>query len=562
VTSDRPEPVQTIKGMSRIKRNRNRKTLSTPVKRPAGDAYAYLIEQAAQHQRAGQPAAAVDCYRQILQQNPNHGGAHHGLAFQLQDAQPGIAVGHWEQALVILRSTPSMIFSYANCLRSLQRPDDALAQFERGFELMLSNSQAPPAAELGGVYFNLACVHEDLGHGDERAEALVGAIKQNPTLAQAHLALGFVRGQEGRKEESRASYRQAIELQPANAMAWRGLAESQKYTESDPDVVAMQRLFTSGTLDSTGQIHLAFGLGKVFEDLQRYPQAFEYWREGNRLMTELQPYSPNKDVEKQTVLMDSFTRKLIRNQAVGSPSVITPVFIVSMPRAGSSLVEQILASHSAVYGAGELKTLWDVCVAAVGRFPDDLAALQRADWRRIGDAYLAKVTCDLDGETFVTDKLPVNYAMIGAIRMMFPHAKIVHCRREPLAIALSCYKNHFGAGEAAFTYDLSDLGTIYRLYEKTMMHWHKLLPGWIHDVSYESLTSDTELEIRRLLDFVGLPFEPACLSAHETRRVTRTASATQVRSEIHRDSVEKWHHFEAELQPFAKARKGPWFGWK
>jgi hypothetical protein len=340
----------------------------------------------------------------------------------------------------------------------------------------------------------------------------------------------------------------------------RDLAFLKKHTEVDADIEAMETLYKSGRVEGQPAVFLAFGLGKAYEDLQQHQKAFGFWREGNRRARQLSPYRVDWDLAYSKSMRKTFTRAYLRAEASDYTTEINPIFIVSMPRSGSSLVEQILACHPAIYGGGELNTLPDLCKHAVARCPDDLGQLKQADWRRLGGEYLAQVTGRMEGEICVTDKLPANYLHIGMIRMMFPNAKVIHCARDPMDTALSCFKNNFQPGLVPYTYDLKDLGIIYRDYEKCMAYWHKVLPGWVYDIQYEELTADPEPQIRRLLEYLGLPFEEACLSFHRSERVMRTASTDQVREPIHQRSINKWKNYAKELQPFKKARRGGLFG--
>jgi hypothetical protein len=228
-----------------------------------------------------------------------------------------------------------------------------------------------------------------------------------------------------------------------------------------------------------------------------------------------------------------------------------------MPRSGTSLTEQILASHSAVYGAGELGLVGQLARKVAKHGPEGLGRLHAADWRRLGAEYLAEIARLSGGERYVVDKMPGNFLYIGMIRMMLADARIIHCRRDPMDTGLSCFKNYFPAAGLDYTCDLDDLGSYYRHYEALMAYWNQVLAGEIYESVYETLVARAETEIPRLLEFCGLPFESACISFHETKRTVATASFAQVRQPIHQRSVRKWQNFEQELQPLRNALEKP-----
>jgi hypothetical protein len=228
------------------------------------------------------------------------------------------------------------------------------------------------------------------------------------------------------------------------------------------------------------------------------------------------------------------------------------VFIVSMPRSGSSLTEQILASHSRVFGGGELPLFRD-CLNIKGAYPQDFIQLDETEIGKIGRKYLEKLAeINTANKPVVTDKMLFNFLYIGLIRVIFPQARVIHCFRHPMATCLSIYQSYF-SDLKGFAYDLTELGRFYRLYSDLMAHWRRLLPGFIHDLEYESLIAEPESEIRRLLDFCGLPWEAECMAFHEHQRVVKTVSATQVRQPLYSSGVDRWRHYQAFLQPLRAA---------
>jgi hypothetical protein len=302
-----------------------------------------------------------------------------------------------------------------------------------------------------------------------------------------------------------------------------------------------------------------FALHKALEDCKDYSRAFEHLRQGNELKRRLteydEPHTGNFFKRVATV----FDRSLLdRFQGEGDPSSV-PIFVVGMPRSGSSLIEQILASHPQVHGAGEL---WDldaaarIVLSASGRqvaYPECVPNLVGADLRRMGQTYLARLPAAADGKTRIVDKMPGNYLRIGLIRMILPNARIIHTMRDPVDNCLSCYSKLFSVGQQC-TYDLAELARYYRMYSEMMAHWRSVLsPGGMLDVSYEEVVDDLEGQARRLIDYCGLPWDDRCLSFHNTGGLTvRTASAAQVRQPLFRSSMQRWRKYEAGLGPLLR----------
>jgi len=270
--------------------------------------------------------------------------------------------------------------------------------------------------------------------------------------------------------------------------------------------------------------------------------------------------TPRNDEHHPVGAAPAATARNGEHHPAGAASAATPrpIFIVGMPRSGTSLVEQILASHSAVYGAGELATLDKLLREAAGDFPAGLARLDAGAWQAVGTRYLGELA-EIGGEArFVTDKMPGNFLHIGAIWRLFPGAKIIHCVRDPMDTGLSCYRSHFVSDQLGYSCDLLDLGSYYRHYRALMAHWRRLADGALYDIHYEALVAEPEAEVRRLLEYCGLEFEPDCLQFHRSGRRVRTASGAQVRQPIYRDSLEACRRYEQELRPFAAALAGPW----
>jgi hypothetical protein len=307
---------------------------------------------------------------------------------------------------------------------------------------------------------------------------------------------------------------------------------------------------------------LHFVLGKVRDDKGDYAQAFEHFLEANRLKRTLIDYDEARQVRFFREFIGTFDTAFIENRAGAGTSSDLPIFIVGMSRSGTTLVEQILASHPLVHGAGELQLLRRCLHLEFDGVQDDqelparIAQLDGAAFARIGDSYVTALAELAPGAARVTDKLPGNMALVGVIHLAFPNARIIHCTREPLDTCVSCFSKLFTTGHA-FSYELGELGRFYRLYQQLMQHWTDVLPaGRMLEMRYEEVIGDTETQVRQLLEFCGLPWNEACLNFSATRRAVKTASLVQVRQPIYASSVGRWQRYRSYLAPLERALSG------
>ncbi|HEX8482772.1 MAG TPA: sulfotransferase [Allosphingosinicella sp.] len=401
--------------------------------------------------------------------------------------------------------------------------------------------------------------------GYEEAIALYADLLQRqPGHAKVWMSFGHVLKTLGRRDEGVAAYRRAIALAPALGEAWWSLANLKTVKLGEEDVAAMTAALDAPGLAQEDRFHLHFALGKALEDLGDAERAFAHYAEGNRLRRESIAYDPDEiedHVERSAALL---TRALFdARQGQGCPAP-DPIFILGMPRAGSTLIEQILASHPDVEGTMELPDIPALARKVGGRklrseqgsYPERLAELSPAELAVLGEEYLERTRVQRKtGRPFFIDKMPNNWAHSGFIHLILPNARIIDARRHPLACGFSNFKQHFARGQG-FSYDLADLGRYYRAYVRLMSHFDRVLPGRVHRVIHERLVDDPETEVRRLLDHLGLPFDPACLRFHENERAVRTASSEQVRRPINREGIDQWRPFEPWLGPL-KAALGP-----
>jgi predicted Zn-dependent protease len=386
-----------------------------------------------------------------------------------------------------------------------------------------------------------------------------------PDQPQIWQNLGHVLKTLGRQSDAIQAYREAVTHQPTMGEAWWSLANLKTVRLDADDIIAMKRALASLEPDEKNRpediFHLHFSLGKAFEDAKDYATSFRHYDLGNRLRRTMVRYDADEFSADVASMTETFTSAFISEMGPGGCPAEDPIFIVGLPRSGSTLVEQILASHSQVEGTMELPEMMTIASRLQsrvdeGEFPDFQAmitALTPADRLRLGEEYVERTRVHRQtGKALFIDKLPNNWQHVGLIKLILPNAKIIDARRHPLSCCFSGWKQHFARGQT-FSYNLTDIGRYYRDYVALMADYDRAAPGAVHRVIYEDMVTNTEHEIRRLLDHVGLPFEQACVEFYNNDRAVRTASSEQVRRPIFTDGMEQWKNYEPWLGPLADA---------
>lgn len=445
--------------------------------------------------------------------------------------------------------------NYAVVLHRNNKPVAALAQLDA---LLAAEPRSPSFRNLRAV------VLARLGEYDEAIRLYEQLLQEYPQHAKVWLSHGHALKTAGRQDDAIGAYRRSIELEPRLGEAYWSLANLKTFRFTPADVEAMRAQLERDDLTAEDRFHFNFSLGKAAEDAQQYAESFGHYAEGNRLRKEVVPYDSSAITENVRRARALFTPDFFAARQGQGCAAPDPIFIVGLPRSGSTLVEQILSSHSAIEGTMELPDVIGIVKELSGRtrrsevskYPEALASLAADELRGLGERYLEQTRVQRrTGAPFFIDKLPNNWAHVGLIQLMLPNARIIDTRRHPLSCCFSNFKQHFARGQN-FTYALDDLGRYYADYVALMAHFDAVLPGRIHRVIYERMVEDTEHEVRRLLDYCGLPFEDACLRFYENDRAVRTASSEQVRQPIFRDAVDQWRNYAAWLEPL-RAALGP-----
>jgi tetratricopeptide (TPR) repeat protein len=503
------------------------------------------IKKAREIERNGDLQSAEMIYRDILTTHPNHIEAARLLA--------GIAAKNkrYRDAEVFLKmvvkNAPEFTRAWVdltNVQRELDKFDDAVMSAR---EVLRT---APDNAESHMVFASAVGM---AGEHEEAIEAYDKALALAPDKAGAICGKAHHQKTIGLQDEAIASYRQAIAVKTDHAEAYWSLANLKTFRFEAAEVAAMQNLLGDDDLpgESRAQLHNALGL--EYEARNDYSRAFENFEKCNAVRRQEESYDPVETESTYNRTIELFNADFFTGNAGVAESTVSPILVVGLPRSGSTLIEQILASHSQVDGTHELGDL-SRAVQSVrreksrrSRFPEALAEISVDDWRKIGEEYLNRTEIFRSGAPFFVDKNPNNFLYTGILRLALPNAKIINARRHPLDSCFGSFKQLFASGQP-FTYDMTELGEYYLQYQRLMDHWHEVLPGFVLDVHYEEVVADLDSQVRRILDFCGLPFEEQCLRFHETDRAIKTASSEQVRRPIYSSSVNLWRNYEANLE--------------
>jgi predicted Zn-dependent protease len=479
-------------------------------------------------------------------------------------------------ALRMLAEVAARLQRYPDAERLLARCLELAPSFTaaRHHHAIVLHRQNKPAAALQEVdellvqeprhpgYNNLkAAILARIGELDEAIEIYGDVLTRHPAQPKIWMSYGHALKTRGREDDGIAAYRKGIALLPSLGEAYWSLANLKTFSFSDPELASMRVQLASPTLSEEDRFHLNFALGKALEDRGEYAESFTQYALGNRSRRAQIRYRPEDMSEHVARVKALCTPAFFASRASHGAPAPDPIFIVGLPRSGSTLLEQILSSHSQVEGTMELPDIPAIAKqlsqlakqSEMEGYTAILATLNANECAELGERYLSQTRIQRKtAAPFFIDKLPNNFAHIDLIHLALPHAKIIDARRHPLGCGFSAFKQHFARGQS-FTYDLEDIGRYYRDYVELMAHFDAALPGRVHRVIYESMIEDTEAEVRRLLDYCGLPFEEGCLRFYENERAVRTASSQQVRKPIFREGVDQWRHYERWLNPMKQA---------
>ncbi|HKC15623.1 MAG TPA: sulfotransferase [Steroidobacteraceae bacterium] len=514
------------------------------------DPHRQRVEEATAALVADDRKTAERLFRDILRSDPGHGASLCGLAaLSLAADRASDAERLLRHALKQSAHNPLAWRGLGQALVALGRLTEAEAAARRLTRIEPENPQ---------TWITIGAVSTRLMRQEQALEAYEQAAQLKPGEVRLRMSIGHLNKTLGRRQDSEAAYKAALAMDPRHAEAYWSLADLKNYSFGDGEIAAMEQLLTSAAAERSNASLLHFALGKALEQRQQYAHSFTHYARGNALRRLDAPFDIGHFERRTARICTFFNAEFIaRHAGSGNPGA-APIFIVGLPRSGSTLVEQILASHSGVEGTMELPNIitmthqFDDMDASRDGYPETVGTAPAGLFATLGSRYLEETAPLRTGREHFTDKLPNNFSHIGLIHAILPQATIIDARRHPMDACFSVFKQHFAEGQT-FSYDLEDLGRYYRCYLALMDHWDAVLPGKVLHFQYEDLVRDPEANIRRLLEHCQLPFESACLSFHETRRSVRTASAEQVRQPLYTSGVGYWRHFEAELEPLRRA---------
>jgi len=458
----------------------------------------------------GNDSDAVESYKKAISITPNYPDAHNNLGTTLHD------IGQLEAAIESLEWAVAYKYDFAEAHNNLGNVLNEYGRVEAAIECFeIAISIKPDYAK---AYFNLAIAHKDLGNKEAYLNSIEKTVSIKPEWGDAHLHLSRVK----------------------------------KYKKNDPQLAVMHSFLSSNSLSVIDRIGFNFALAHVYEKLEKYDEQFKYLNEANRLRKEEVNYFIDKDQQLFSRIKDSFKSlpSAVKKSSCVSTS-IRPIFILGMPRSGTSLVHQIIDSHNEVHGAGELNKLNKFVTTVLKEFDNvDKKSISESDLISIREQYLDVLSSLNVSQSIIIDKMPLNFRYVGFILMAFPEAKILHMNRDPMATCWSIYKYYFNGN--SYSYNQDDLAKYYKMYKDLMSFWNKLFPDKIYDVCYEDLTTNQEMETRKLLKYCELEWDENCLNFHTNKGAVKTTSAIQVRQKIYQGSSEVWKKYEAFLQPLIK----------
>jgi len=567
---------------------------------------------------AGRGEEAIVVLRQALHLNPKHAGAWRTLGDQLNAAgDEEESVKAYDKHLQASTPHPELVKAAshlrANLLGKAERlvrevltkdPVDVIAirmlaqigikmgKFEDAQNLLERCLQLAPDFHIARqAYANLLLRRNDLERSLIEIDRLLKSEPENPAYliikaavlarmgdhlpalkiyeklfenyshhASAQMFYGHTLKTVGKTDEAVLAYRKAIELSPTIGEAYWSLANLKTFEFTDEDIANMREHFKPDTGDPDEQGHLAFALGKAFEDREDFDQSFQYYEQGNSIRSRNHRHNIKINVMDTARQIKTLDTNFFATRENFGCSAADPIFVVGLPRSGSTLVEQILASHSQVEGTSELPDIIAISrelggasrKEPAGKYPEILPELTQDRCVELGESYIESTRVQRTDTPYFIDKMPNNFRHIGLIHLILPNAKIIDARRHPMAACFSGFKQLFASGQT-FTYDLTGVGYYYRDYMKLMDHWDEVLPGRVHRVQYEDMVNDTETQIRLLLEHCGLEFEEQCLRFYETDRAVRTPSSEQVRQPVYKQGLDQWRNFDAHLNPLKEA---------
>ena len=494
------------------------------------------------YKQLGQLSDAEKMFKNAFSIKPDYAEAHFNYGIVQKDlGRIDAAIESYQNAISILPNYPDAHNNLGNAFKSIGMYAHAIESYEWAVAYK---------PEFEEAFNNLGVVQCDVGLQHLAIKNFEKAYSLNSNFFEALFYLGVAHKDLGNKSVAISTFEKLLEIQPHNTKVLRNLCEVKKFKKSDSKLInKMESLLNSDKINQSELIDLNFALSNVYLDLGDIDTQFKYLSDGNKLRKALLSYSIESSIKLFNTIKDVFDDLPTLTNNELSQSSLRPIFIVGMPRSGTSLVEQIVASHNEAHGAGELEFSTQIFSSIIANISGDV---DKKDLLFFREQYLAKLNALKCSKNIITDKMPMNFRYIGLIISAFPEAKIIHLKRDARATCWSIYKNYFDSDGIGYSYDQNDLAQYYGLYSDLMSFWHERFPDQIYDICYEDLTTNQEEETRKLLEYCDLDWDENCLNFHSNKRAVKTASALQVRKKMYQGSSEAWKKYEAYLQPLIK----------
>ena len=412
----------------------------------------------------------------------------------------------------------------------------------------LNNKIPEPKNNLGNLY-------RLLNNNNKAIDCYVAAIKTKTNFFPGHYNLGITYKSIGKFKESKWHLNETIKINENIYAAHRNLSEITKYSVNDPHLNLLKKIYNDKKNKNTNKKELAFALGKAYEDVKDFKKAFEFYNDANNLHRKTIDFSIKDEIDEFKEIKKTFNKKLYKTFNKSGNRDNTPIFILGMPRSGTTLVEQILSSHSDVYGGDELNFLPDILKESFTTSDNKISfskfkKLNKIELEKIGEKYIKNLKALSPVSKKISDKLPINFKWIGLIKLILPNSKIIHCNRNSKDVCLSIFKNYFVSDKLKYAYNLKELTEFYKLYSNLMKHWEKTLPKFIYNIKYENIIHNPDREFKRLLKACDLGWDANCLKFYENKRAVNTASDTQVRKKIYKTSLHSWKKYKKFINKF------------
>jgi tetratricopeptide (TPR) repeat protein len=493
-------------------------------------------------------AEAIAPLTSAVRQNPSYSDAwcNLGCAYTVLE-QLDKALPAYQKAIELRPDYVEAHMGLASVYMEIESLTDAEMSVKRALEIDPEKAEAQ--SMLGGIYNEMPHL--------ERADACYSrALELNPELVSAYLGRGHLHMESGEFDIAEECFTKALEVEPKTLAIRFAFTQLKKVRQDSEHFRVLREIQEPDSLRGNEAINYYYAMGKCHDDTGNHERAFEYYLKGAKLKRDTVSYDPNVNTRLIEQITSIFSKDWIEQHKGGGNDSTVPIFVLGMPRSGTTLTEQIIASHPDVYGAGELRDMKEIAgrlVTPAGKeFPRNLSGLNPQGLKLLGDEYTKRIAERALGSPHVTDKMPGNFQLVGLIHLILPNAKIIHIMRNPLDTCISGFTRLFRHGQSQ-SYDLYEQGCFYRDYHRLMQHWRAVLPqGSFYDVQYEELVQDNENQVRRLIDYCALDWDDACLESHKTKRTVKTASITQVRQPIYTTSLERWRRYEKFLEPLRK----------